>query len=263
MLSKTKIQRGIKIIFGLTLLLNVISCKRPTHSEYPIVPANKILSSPEDLISYWNVYMKLAGDFQSLDTTGKNIPNLNFLQLLTTGKYLPLRLQSANDSLYYRLYPIDATASEDFGQIVKAYTQFYYLNYLRRGEKFPDFEYVDLNGNRYTSQSTKGKIMIIKFWFINCTNCVLEMPKCNQVMKEYRNRKDILFLSLTFDPPQKLKQFLKKKRFDMPVVPVKENYIDETLRVKSYPTIMIINKQDKISYICDSIDDFELIAKGL
>lgn len=257
----------LKTCFCILLLaFSINSCKRPTHSEYALVPPGKILSSPEDLAQYWNGYMNLSGDFQSYDTLSKSIPNKEFLKLLTSGKYLPLRLSSANDSLYYKLYPIAPTVSSDFGEIVASYTNSYYQNYLRRGQAFPDnkFDYTDLTGkHHYTPQTIKDKTVIIKFWFINCPQCIKEMPKMDSLQEKYKNRNDVLFLSLASDPPDKLKSFLKKQPFDIPVISVKDNYVEDKLKVKSFPTIMVLDKHGSIAQVFDNADDFESVYKNL
>lgn len=36
------------------------------------------------------------------------------------------------------------------------------------GKKVPKFEFVDLNGHKYNRENTKGKILVMKFWFIGC-----------------------------------------------------------------------------------------------
>jgi hypothetical protein len=66
----------------------------------------------------------------------------------------------------YQLYTTDNT---DISATIKAQSETE-LSYLKRvGKKFPDFNFTDLNGQNITSLNTKGKHIIIKTWFINCT----------------------------------------------------------------------------------------------
>jgi cytochrome oxidase Cu insertion factor (SCO1/SenC/PrrC family) len=48
-------------------------------------------------------------------------------------------------------------------------------------KEIPDFNFTDLNGQNITSLNTKGKHIIIKTWFINCTACVKEFPELNEL----------------------------------------------------------------------------------
>jgi len=68
-----------------------------------------------------------------------------------------------------------------------------------------------------------------KILVTNCVNCVLEMPKCNELQKKYRNRNDIVFLSLAFDPPKTLKNFLRKTKFEYARLSRTEGYVERTL----------------------------------
>jgi cytochrome oxidase Cu insertion factor (SCO1/SenC/PrrC family) len=80
-------------------------------------------------------------------------------------KYNPEHLQ---------LYTTD---NADISATIKAQSETE-LSYLKRvGKKFPDFNFTDLNGQNITSLNTKGKHIIIKTWFINCTACVKERIK--------------------------------------------------------------------------------------
>jgi len=85
--------------------------------------------------------------------------------------------------------------------------------YQMEGKQFPKFHYVDLNGNTYTSENTKGKILVLKAWFISCKACVAEMPMLNKLTEEYKNRKDIVFVSIAWDSKKALEAFEKRVGF--------------------------------------------------
>jgi len=55
------------------------------------------------------------------------------------------------------------------------------------------------------------------------------MPKCNELQKKYRNRNDIVFLSLAFDPPKTLKNFSSENKIWYARCPRKWSYVERTL----------------------------------
>ncbi|MCI4442744.1 MAG: hypothetical protein JHC39_04485 [Lentimicrobium sp.] len=60
----------------------------------------------KDYMSWWNYYSKniiLSSDFISLDENSNIISKENFLVLLTSGDYIPIRLSSKDTLLYYKL----------------------------------------------------------------------------------------------------------------------------------------------------------------
>lgn len=75
------------------------------------------------------------------------------------------------------------------------------------------------------------------------------MPALNAMVNQYKNRKDILFVSLAFDTKEALTTFLQKRNFDYAIVPDQKNYIIDVLRVHMYPTHFIVNKQGMIAKV--------------
>jgi cytochrome oxidase Cu insertion factor (SCO1/SenC/PrrC family) len=92
------------------------------------------------------------------------------------------------------------------------------------GTKMSEFNFIDLNGKNYDKSSTKGKIVVLKCWFIHCVACVKEFPELNKLVDENKNRNDILFISLAMDSKQDLIKFLKTKEFKYNVIPEMKSY---------------------------------------
>ena len=130
--------------------------------------------------------------------------------------------------------------------------------YAMVGKPFPPFHYVDLNGKVYTSENTKGKIVVLKAWFTSCIPCVAEMPELNRLTEQYKTRKDIIFISIAWNPKKALENFMKRTTFKYAIVPVKETYIEQTLHATGYPAHWIINKQGIVTSM--SYDKDEMIA---
>ena len=55
------------------------------------------------------------------------------------------------------------------------------------GMNAPVFSVKDIQGNKKSLNSLKGKIIILNFWFIECKPCVREMPELNNLVKKYKN----------------------------------------------------------------------------
>ena len=130
------------------------------------------------------------------------------------------------------------------------------------GSQFPDFNFTDLNGNNYNNKNTKEKIIVLKCWFIQCPPCIDEMPALNELIKQYENRKDIIFLSVSLDSKNQLKTFLKKTTFNYAVVADQQNYLEQVLKIHVYPTHIIINKQGVIVNVTNIYEEMALALSG-
>jgi len=131
------------------------------------------------------------------------------------------------------------------------------------GQPFPKFDFTDLNGKQYTNENTKGKIVVLKCWFIRCHACIAEFPELNEMVNQYKDRNDIVFVSLAFDQEAALKEFLLKKPFSYATVSVKQSYFKDTLNVISCPTHFLIDKDGKIVKIVNEANRLKSVLANL
>ena len=141
------------------------------------------------------------------------------------------------------LYKLGKNTNDDVRGMLKQTGLTFYGCYQMEGKPFPEFHYVDLNGKVYTSENTRGKIMVVKAWFISCKPCVAEMPELNKLTEQYKNRKDIVFVSIAWDSKKALEAFEKRVGFKYAIVPVKASYIERDLHATGYPVHWVINKK--------------------
>ena len=50
------------------------------------------------------------------------------------------------------------------------------------------FSVTDINGNNYSLESLKGKVVVINFWFVECKLYIMEMPELNKIVEKYKNK---------------------------------------------------------------------------
>lgn len=202
----------------------------------------------------------LSTDFVALDANSKPITKEAFLQELTNGNYIPIQLESDRADLYYQLFKIEPTSDTSIKAAV-AETAFNEIQNLKKeGAPFPEFSFKDLNGDLITNENLKGKIVVIKCWYIHCAACLKEFPDVNQLANKYKDRKDIVFLSLAEDTPGQLKSFLVRKPLSYSVVPNMKTYMNLTLQLNAFPTHFIINKEGIIVKV---LSDFKSLEAAL
>jgi peroxiredoxin len=186
----------------------------------------------------------------------------DFLGKLTSGDYIPIKLNSKDSLIYYKLFILDESSNSEIRQQIRRSSTANYIHFKAEGKTFPEFQFIDLNGVVYNSENTKGKIVILKCWFITCHACVAEFPELNKLVDNYRNRKDIVFISLATDSKEKLNQFLLQKKFNYAVVADQEKFITKELNVSTYPTHIIIDRNGVIRKVVNSADEMILALSG-
>lgn len=244
------------------IFIIVSSCSNTAHTAENLnVNADSVL---KDAGTWWNYNthnIKLAENYTPLDTSSKVINKETFLQSLSTGEYVALRLKTIDSSLKYKLYKLSPDADKGIIALTRQFGKDGYKWYQMEGKEIPGFNFTDLNGKIYNRETTKGKIVILKCWFIHCQVCVEEMPALNAIVKQYENTNDVLFISLAFDSKEQLTAFLLKKKFDYAVIPNQEKYLIDTLRVNEFPTQFIISKTGKIAKVVTNYQDMVSVLK--
>jgi peroxiredoxin len=249
-----------KIFYALSLVVIFTSCSSQTKLGNPEVNPAEIQRKFMDWWTYQYNEIMLSRDFVALDSNSKEITKEAFLKVLSEGNYIPIRLESDKDVFYYKLFKIEPTSDTSIKASI-AETAFNEIqNYKKEGEPFPEFSFKDLNDNLITNENLKGKIVVVKCWYIHCAACVKEFPDVNQLASKYKDRKDIVFLSLAEDSPEQLKPFLIRKPLSYAVVPNMKTYMNLTLQLNAFPTHFIINKK---GFIVKVLSDYKALEVAL
>ncbi|HZK92937.1 MAG TPA: TlpA disulfide reductase family protein [Prolixibacteraceae bacterium] len=233
-----------KILFLLMIsFVAIVSCSEKAVDGDPTVNVENLQKDFTKWWSYYNQQINLSSEFTAIDHSSNEIGKERFLNELTTGKYIPVELISNDTSkTIYKLFPINQQSAKDIATAIKNASVVEYEHFKMEGQKFPGFSFTDLNGRSYTNENTIGKVVVLKCWYINCVACVAEFPELNELVNQYKNRDDIVFVSLAFNDKEDLKAFLLKKPFNYATVPDQKSYLKDTLKVHMYPTHFIIDR---------------------
>jgi peroxiredoxin len=229
-----------------------------TRMEEP----DELFKNQDSFLKYYGTWVKLSANFVALDAGRRPIKKGPFLKALLTGNYLPMRLKTDGQFPYYQLYTLSPAQKKEYAPMIQGWANDDYNYYLMEGKAFPQFSFRDMDGQLYTNANTKGKILVLKGWFIACHNCVLEIPELNKLVARYKNRKDVLFISIATDPAADLKAFLAKKPFAYAVVPG-QDYFAKVLGINEFPTHIIVDKQGVIKKVVGTAEELEAALSPL
>lgn len=230
-----------------------------SQEQYLNQPNVNAKNLEKDYATWWTYYSNnnivLSSEFIATDNFSKTISKDEFLSKLTSGEYIPIKLNSKDSTSHYQLYKLDKTADRNISETIKNVSIDAYKNFKMEGEAFPRFDFKDLNGIEFNNENTKGKIVVFKCWFISCTACVAEFPELNELVENNKNRNDIAFISLALDQPDKLTQFLSKKSFSYAVIANQSEFMSKKLDVRSYPTHLIVDRDGVIRKVVHNANE--------
>jgi len=246
----------ILIIFFSSIVISF--AQNPTALNQPNTNTNEIQNNYIQFKNYFENEILLSLDFNAVDENNQTITKEFFLEQLSKGDFIPIKLISPYKSITYKLFALLSTSDSSIKATIveKSFNELH--NYKKEGTAFPSFSFNDLNGNLITNESMKGKIIVIKCWFIHCAICVKEFPEVNALAEKYSKNKDIEFISLAEDNPEQLKAFLNKKPLRYSVVPNMKEYMNEVLQLNAFPTHFILDKESKIVKVVSNFKSLEI-----
>jgi thiol-disulfide isomerase/thioredoxin len=124
------------------------------------------------------------------------------------------------------------------------------------GNMAPDMSFMDGEGKTFTLSSLRGKVVFLNFWATWCPPCRAEMPSINTLYGQFKDDKNVVFLTVDTDGNyKKAKSFLNKKQYSLPLY-VADSQIPGELLGRSIPTTVIINKKGQIAYRQEGAADY-------
>jgi len=134
---------------------------------------------------------------------------------------------------------------------VPMYAEFTNMNSLENliGQKFPDFNLKSLSGESMTLENLKGKPTMINLWFTTCGPCIEEMPILNKIAKSVGDK--INFVAITFNSKSRVKNFLKKRKFDFNHLTGAKHLLNKVLKVSGFPTNIFLDSKGVVQKIED------------
>jgi thiol-disulfide isomerase/thioredoxin len=103
-----------------------------------------------------------------------------------------------------------------------------------------------LDGNKLTMASLKGSVVIMDFWATWCGPCRIQHPLYEEVKRRFKNRPDVVFLSIDADEDRTLvAPFLEKMQWSKSIY--FEDGLQRLLQVSSIPTTVLFDKQGRVA----------------
>lgn len=112
-----------------------------------------------------------------------------------------------------------------------------------------DFKLKQLGGDTIQLSKINSKLVILDFWYVGCAPCIASIPFLNELHKRYKD-KGVAFYSINaFDSStDKIIKIKDLKNIQYPILLGSEEKISDMFNIKSFPTLLIIDKDLNIVY---------------
>lgn len=112
----------------------------------------------------------------------------------------------------------------------------------------PEVTFVSLQGEKITTASLRGKVVLVNFWATDCVTCVKEMPEIVATHVKYRDRGyETIAVAMRHDPPNYVLNYAEKNKLPFKVALDPMGDLAKAFgEVKLTPTSFLIDKQGNV-----------------
>jgi peroxiredoxin len=117
-----------------------------------------------------------------------------------------------------------------------------------KAETAPTVAYTLLDGKTSSTDSLRGKVVLVNFWATSCTTCVHEMPQIAATHEKFKDRGyETLAVAMSYDPPAYVMNFAETRKLPFGVAIDNTGSIAKSFGdVKLTPTSVLIDKKGQI-----------------
>ena len=111
----------------------------------------------------------------------------------------------------------------------------------------PAWSLMNLEGKPVSSESLKGKVLIVDFWATWCGPCRASIPHLVELQKTYKAKGfEVVGVSLDQQGPAKVQSFVTQYEIPYTIVMGNQKVVDSFGGVRGIPTAFIISQDGKI-----------------
>lgn len=112
----------------------------------------------------------------------------------------------------------------------------------------PEVIFTGLNGEKITSKSLRGKVVMVNFWATSCETCVKEMPQMVETYNKYKGQGlEYIAVAMSYDPPNYVLNYAQTRNLPFKVaLDVQGDLAKSFGEVKLTPTTFVIDKDGNI-----------------
>jgi cytochrome c biogenesis protein CcmG/thiol:disulfide interchange protein DsbE len=124
-----------------------------------------------------------------------------------------------------------------------------------------DFQLTSVDGRTLGPKSFPGQVVVVDFWATWCLPCRLQAQILEPVYRDLKGR-GVQFLAANVgESPEDVKKFVKATPFPYPVLFDSRESVAEKLGIFALPTLMVIDKKGKVSYLQSGIADGDTLRQ--
>lgn len=107
------------------------------------------------------------------------------------------------------------------------------------------FSLTGLDGQQWTLQELRGKVVLVNFWATWCPPCRKEIPDLNTLYKQFKD-KGFVVLAISDEQPQTVRSFLSKHKVSYPILMDPQDKVHKEFGVDGIPKSYLYDRDGNL-----------------
>src|SRR5216683_4227012 len=114
-------------------------------------------------------------------------------------------------------------------------------------EPAPRFNAKTTEGEKFSNESTKGKVVLLEFWTTWCVYCVAEAPFVDQINREYGDKGLVVLAVNVAESKKTVKKYLDQHPRTTRIVLTDDTNLAAMYEATVYPIYVVIDRDGNIA----------------
>jgi peroxiredoxin len=130
------------------------------------------------------------------------------------------------------------------------------------GATAPEFSVAGNNGVKHSLADYQGQVVLIDFWETSSQQSRTSLLETQKLFADYGS-KGLAVLTISTEPNQTVRPFLKANGFTFPTYADTDSLISKAYNISRFPTVIVIDKSGKLVLYRSGLASREAIAEAL
>jgi thiol-disulfide isomerase/thioredoxin len=110
----------------------------------------------------------------------------------------------------------------------------------------PTFRATSMEGEKFSNESLKGKVVLLQFWATWCKYCRGDQPALDEITNEFADRGLVVLAVDVGESKKKVKNYLAESPRACKIVLTEDTNLAAMFAAKSYPLYVLIDREGNV-----------------
>lgn len=120
-------------------------------------------------------------------------------------------------------------------------------DFVKPGDALPDFSVVLNDGRELSTQSLRGKVVVLIFFHTDCPDCREELPVIQRLYEEYASSKEVEFYAISREEGEEaVAVYWQEHAFTVPYSAQESRNVYDLFSTKGIPKVYVCGRDGKV-----------------